>query len=369
MRRTAPLLAVLLVFLALATTWILTDRRASQRVYDVYSSANTSKQGFSLAAGYLAKTRKVGMLTRPLGREPLERNAVVFRVAEELPLIEPEDEKAEPRLRPLLGAAEETFIREGGRLIIGAREGALETAPLASTFAVKVFPIWPAVEKVELVNDSVAFQTLRPRMHAILVAGELPVLVRERIGAGELFVLSAPEALSNEWIQSNLGLLAGLAGERRPVYFDEVIHGLVRGQGTLALMREWNLGPFLLLGAACTALLFWRAGRRIGPPEDDYRDTRSDAVDLVRSLGALYDDVTGDAQAVTLYHDALTRTVAHDSGLRGELLHRKVEELTGGFVPPKGTGRMPRHAFDRALAALNQGFGNAQSHRGKSAKH
>src|SRR5829696_3938918 len=146
MKRVAPLVVVLLVFALLGTIWIVTDRRASQRVFDVYSSANTSEEGLSLASGYLAKTRKVAMLTRPLGREPLERDAVVFRVATELPLLfDPEDldeKKAgppKPRLRPLLATDDEAFIRRGGRLVIAAQTGALETAPLKSNIAVKVF--------------------------------------------------------------------------------------------------------------------------------------------------------------------------------------------------------------------------------------
>src|SRR6185436_14802521 len=92
MKRALPLVLALLMFAVGSVLWIVTDRRALQRVYDVYSSANTSKDGLSLAAGYLAKKRKVEMLTRPLGREPIERNAVVFRVAEEMPrFFDPED--------------------------------------------------------------------------------------------------------------------------------------------------------------------------------------------------------------------------------------------------------------------------------------
>lgn len=355
MRRAASLLLVLASSVAAGTIWIVTDRRASQRVYDVYSSANTSNEGLSLAAGYLAKTRKVAQLTRPLARESLERNAVVFRVVKELAMMEPEevDEKQvgppKPRLRPLITPDEERFVREGGRLIIAASSGALETTNAPHDVATKVFPMWPDAGDIEILRKSQAFLTLRPRMHAIYVSGTRPVLARERIGGGELFVLSAPEALSNEWIEDNLALVAGLAGDRRPVYFDEVIHGLMRGQGMLSLARDWNLGPFLLLGMACAVLIFWREGRRIGPPEDDFRETRSDAVDLVRSLGALYDDVTLPEQAIALYHDALTRTVAHTTGLRGDALHKRVDDLTGGKL-------VPGVSLERALTVLNEGF-------------
>src|SRR5882672_6349138 len=114
MRRALPLLLAALAFLAFGILWIVTDRRASQRVYDEYSSANTSPEGLSLAAGYLGKQRKVGTLTRSLARTPVERNAVVFRMADRLPIFfDPEDldEKQigppKPKERPLLSDAEE----------------------------------------------------------------------------------------------------------------------------------------------------------------------------------------------------------------------------------------------------------------------
>jgi hypothetical protein len=125
-----------------------------------------------------------------------------------------------------------------------------------------------------------------------------------------------------------------------------VIHGIVSDDGALALMKEWNLGPFLLLLGLAATLVFWRAGKRIGHADDDHRETRSDAVDLVRSLGALYKDVTTETQALALYHDSLTRTVAHTSGLRGDALHKRVEELTGG---------------GRTLDAINEGFSKIES--------
>ena len=63
MRRTWPLIVALLAFAAFGILWIVSDRRASQRVYDKYSTANTSPSGLSLAYGYLSKERKVGTLT------------------------------------------------------------------------------------------------------------------------------------------------------------------------------------------------------------------------------------------------------------------------------------------------------------------
>ena len=363
MKRVLPLVLAVIAFVAIAILWIVTDRRATQRVYDDYSSANTSKDGLSLASGYLAKKRKVEMLTRPLGREPLERNAVVFRIADKLPrFFDPEDLEDKqfgpprPKTLPLLTDRDEAFVRGGGRIIVAAHEGALDAITIKDKVAQKVLPIWPDVKDLALEGESRAFLHLPPRMLPLFIAGERVILARERIGNGELFVLSAPELLRNDRLMRNLALLTALAGENRPVYFDEVLHGITTGDGALALMKDWRLGPFLLILAIATVLIFWRGGRRVGPAEDDARETRSDAVDLVRSLGALYHEVTSDTEAIALYYDALTRAVAHSSGLRGDALHKRVDELTGGLVPPAGAARMPRVTFARQLKAINDGF-------------
>jgi hypothetical protein len=353
----------LLLFIGGSILWIVTDRRASQRLYDDYSSANTAKEGLSLASGYLAKTRKVSMLTRPLGREPIEPDAVIFRATSSMPrFFDPTDLDPEqfgpprPKKLPLLDDREEAFIRGGGRIVLAASDGTLDAMTIKKGIAVKVLPIWPSVGKLDLGDESHVFLALRPRMVPLFIAGNDVVLARERIGKGDLLVLSAPELLRNDKLMRNLGLLAALAGEQRPVYFDEVLHGMASGDGALALMKEWNLGPFLLMLGAAGLLVLARGSRRVGPAEDDARETRSDAVDLVRSLGALYHQVTRDTEAIALYYDALTRTVAHSSGLRGEALRKRVDELTENLVPPQGSGRMPRVTFERMLGAINKGF-------------
>jgi hypothetical protein len=362
-KRAFPLVLAVVAFAALSILWIVTDRRAAKRVFDNYSSASTSENGLSLASGYLAKHRKVAMLTRPLGREPLERDAVVFRIADELPrFFDLEDlEKDQigpprPKRLPLLTDRDEAFVRGGGRIVVAAHEGALDAMTIKERVARKVLPVWPAVGDFPLEEASHAFLNLRPRMLPLFVAGERVILARERIGNGELFVLSAPELLRNDRLMRNLALLTALAGERRPVYFDEVLHGITSDDGALALMKEWRLGPFLLMLAAAALLVFWRGARRVGPAEDDARETRSDAVDLVRSLGALYHEVTSDSEAIALYYDALTRAVAHSSGLRGDALHKRIDDLTGGLVPPQGAARMPVRVFAKQLEAINHGF-------------
>ena len=357
MRRALPIVLAVAAFAALTILWIASDRRASQRIYDDYSSANTSAKGLSLASGYLAKHHKVSMLTRSIARAQLEHNAVVFRVVNEAPLFfDPEDlEEGQfgpprPRREALLNDAEETFVREGGRLILAASTGALEVSPAGVNTAKKVFPIWRGVNDLEIRETWNAFTTLRPRMHTLFASGAHAMVARERIGAGELFMISAPQLLQNDGLARgfHLQLLNALADTNRPIYFDEVPHAIVSDDGSLALLKEWNLGPFLLLLALVAILFFWRTSRRIGPPLDDYRETRSEAVDLVRSLAALYHGVTSYSEALSLYHEALTRTVATQTGLRGDALRKRVDDLTGGR---------------RDLNAMNDAFQKLQAHR------
>lgn len=357
MRRLAPLFLAIALFATIGVLWIVTDRRASERVYDDLSSANTSTAGVSQAAAYLGRRGKAAMLVRPVSRTPLEQNAVIFRLTHELPLLfDPAelDDKAigppKPKERVLLNDAEDAFVRRGGRVVIGAHIGALPAATPSTKSAEKVFPIWPGIEKLTAPAATSAFTELRPRMHAVFAAGDRVVLARERVGDGDVFVLSWPEVFQNANLAKgdHLALLAALAG-RRPVYFDEVPHGILGDDGALALMAEWNLGPFLMMLCVVAALVFWRGARRVGPPEDDHRETRSDAVDLVGSLAALYGDVTTQHESLKLYHEALTRTVAHTSGLRGDALRNRVDDLTGG---------------QRTLAAINAGFQKLQSGKG-----
>jgi len=355
-RRALPLLLAIAAFVAIGVVWIISDQRASERVYDEFSSANTSDAGVSQAYAYLARRGKAAMLTRPLGRHPIEANAVVFRLAHELPIFfDPEDLNENefgpprPKQRPLLSDAEDAFVRHGGRVIIGAHMGALTTGSPTDKNAAKVFPIWPGVDELKVPELTSAFLELRPRMHAVFVAGDRVIVARERIGDGDLYVVAWPEIFQNEHLATahHLPLLVALAG-KRPVYFDEVLHGIVSGDGALEMMKDWNLGAFLVMLCVIAVLVFWRAGRRVGPPEDDSREMRSDAIDLVRSLAALYRDVTKHHEAVKLYHESLTRTVAHTSGLRGDALRKRVDDLTGAR---------------RTMEAINEGFEKLKSHR------
>jgi hypothetical protein len=260
---------------------------------------------------------------------------------------------------PLLDADEEEWVRGGGRLILAPTEsyGGLAVRGATAARATKVFPLWKGVDAIDepeprvLAGDAVLRAT-----HALYTIGDAPAMSRLPLGNGDVILFPEPELLTNQHVAGNLPLLTAMAGDRRPVYFDEVAHGQRSDDGVLPLMKDWNLGPFLLLGLLGFAVALWRNSVPIGPREDDFRDTRSEAVDLVDSLGALYEQSMTNGDAIASYHHALTQAVAVQSGLRGEPLHKRVNDLTTFTrVPAKGE-RLDDETFRRSMTKINEAF-------------
>jgi hypothetical protein len=381
--RRALLIAAIVVYFLAALVWLAFDRRVPRQAFDDLSSESTSEKGVSLAYKYLSSGgRSVAQLTRPVDANVIPRDAVVFRLVEQRePLFFrddiPEDEeddnltdksrkkkphpkKAKPVATSLLSDDEEEWVRRGGRFVlgVGSAYGPLDVRGLTIHTARKAFPIWSGVDQLALPEPrGLAGDPLR-RTHALYVAGNDTVIARQPIGAGDLILIGTPEMFMNEHLATgnHLALLAALAGAKRPVFFDELPHGLAGDTGFVAMLKEWNLGPFLLLLLVISAVVFWRGGRAIGEREDDYRETRSDAVDLVASLGALYDRSITPGEALTLYHHELTRAVAASSGLRGDALHKRVAELTGGIAVPHKHAKVSPENFQRILQTLNDSF-------------
>ena len=295
MKRLLPLVAVLAASVIAALVWIGGDRNVAKRAFDESSVENTSDKGLSLAYRYLNRSgHRALRLDAPLREGTIAGNGVLIRAG-----AIPKEKDA------LLSDAEDAFVRGGGRLVlaIGGDYGLLATREGGPRTATKVFPIWPGLDQITLpAGRTLEMKSLPPRMHALYVAGDRPVIVRQPIGRGDVIVMSEPEALQNANIavDGHLALLLALAGNGRPVWFDESVHGFVEPDGAVELLKEWGFGPFLLLLALGSLLIFWRNAVRVGPAEEDERDTRSEAVDVVRSLGALYEKTITDEEMANL---------------------------------------------------------------------
>jgi len=377
-RKLLPLLVAIAAFFAAAVLWIGNDRSAGEHAFDTFSIENTSDSGLSLAFAYLRRSgHRVVRLDAPLRPGLVARNGVVIRAGEMISAQfrdedEDEDQPRKTKLKrysPVLTATEDEWVRGGGRLVLATAES---FGPLHfSTFmtktkqASKVFPIWPDVAALPLPEPrGIVLASLPPRAHAVFTADSHPIVTREAIGAGELILIAVPEVLQNANLRSRnaLAFLSALAGSNRTVYFDESIHGFEQDDGAVAILKEWGFGPFLLIVAIGALLLYWRNVKRVGPAEDDYRETRSDAVDLVHSLGALYKSSMTDEEALGMYRDALVRTVAAQTGLRGDALYRRVNQLAAPASSGKGDPW-----FRTQLNALNEAFRNIAG--GSHAKH
>jgi len=381
MRRALPLVLAIAAFLIAALIWIGSTRTGSH-VFDRASASNTSPTGLSLAYAYLGRQpgMAVTMLTTPLRSGMIPSNAVVIRVEEhetdQKQVVERDDDEDPVTHTPqsLLTSAEDEFVRGGGRLVLANNgpRGSLAVRGDAGKVAAKVFPIWPGLDTLALPEPrGLAPRSLPIGMHALFAANGEVIVARQEIGAGDVIVVSVPEMFENRNVASDhhLQLLLAIAAEPaavqpagrrryagRPVYFDEVVHGMAADDGSLAILTDWRLGPLLVLLFIAALLTLWRNSKRVGPAEDEDRDTRSDANDLVASLGALYARSMSSAESIALYHAALERSVAAQSGLRGDALHKRVAELTHGFAPSPGVAPLPAYAFQRQLNVINDAF-------------
>lgn len=369
MRRVLPLVVAVAAFYTAASMWIAGDRSAPQHVYDSYSTMSTAGDGLALAYAYLQRQhRSVSMMTHPIGTVPIPANGVVFRVGA-IPMAFEELEESTERRKaiagkttgtPFLRPEEYEFLSRGGRIVLAVPGNLvpLDFRNDAPATAESVFPFAANVRQIAISpRRGIAASSLLPRMVTLYAAGTRVVVTREAVGHGDLVIVADPEIFTNDQLRigNHLPLLLALCGgAARPLLFDETIHGLSGNEGPLALLQDWNLGPFLALLLGVAALIVWRGSTRVGAPEDSYRETRSDAVDLVHSLGALYEHSMTEIQALRFYHEALVRQVAAQSGLRGDALHRRVGDLTG-------------HA--RSLAAINGAFEKLKETGAGHAKH
>jgi hypothetical protein len=369
------------VFLFAAFLWLGRDHRLEARVFDAGSVFNTSGDGLSLARRYLQDERRVRVLTRPLHRDHVEQHAVVFRVRPTtLPFRMAREESAHedggdvqgqerpPALAPTLGVAEEAWVRGGGRLVLALDRdyGRIKIASKEERRpAMKVFPVWPRVQRLTT-EKRILTHPGSPEAHAIFVRGDRLVVTRTHMGRGELILLACPEVLDNAHLAmgDHLAFLLALAGSGRPVHFDEYVHGQRTQTGLLDLLAGWGLGPFLASLSLLVLVAFWRLRMRLGPADDAYQDTRSDAVDLLESLARLYHRTLRRDEAVRLYLESFRHTASLRSGLRGQPLERRMKELLGTWTLPSASGRADLNAavFDQAVRTINDGFRRLEEH-------
>jgi hypothetical protein len=403
--RALPLWLAGLAFFAGALAVVARGSRRAEDAFPRASVFDESAHGLSLAYGYLRDRSQttggaapVAVLSRRVGHARMPPEAVVFRIRPNLhpSPSSPEEREAEddgdakegpdkkaPREKPkvrkapverrgrglLLSPAEDEWVRAGGRLVLGIADEygpVFATGSPRATPVRKVFPLWP---QVRTLVPAEATRTLAgtavDQAHTLFASGSAPVLSRLLVGKGDVLLLAVPEILENANLPrgDHLRLLVALAGENRPVFFDEWALGLGRDEGLLDLMLGWGLGPAFVAGALALALWFWRARTRIGPADRDPAEGRSEAVDLVDSLAALYDRALTRRATARLYREGFGKAVATRTGLRGAALARRAEELLRGRAPQvPGGAEIPPSEFLRILQGVNEGYRRLYEH-------
>ena len=411
------------LYLVVFTIWVTRSQHLKLETFDHFSSRNISPHGLSLAIEYLrerkrrAGDRPVATLGRSVAQADLEHDAVVFRIAPRKPplllmrealrrkgdgdgggdgggdgdgdgggggggggggekkndadadadedeTISDSDSDSEG-LRParLLSVPEEAWVRGGGRLVLAVHEayGPVETSTVGAGEVRKVFPAWPGVREVLLPTKRVIGGSAVDSSHTLLSLDGQAVVSLLALGAGDVYLLSCPEVFQNRHLGQghHIALLEILAGDGRPVYFDEHAHGLTDRLGSMELLRRWGLGPFMVLLALLGLVIYWRKKASLGPPEDDYRETRSEAVDFVDSLSQLYRRAFRRDQALARYHQNLLRATALKTRLRGEALRKRVDALTDSVSLPAVDRRkrdLREADFLETLGQLNQAY-------------
>jgi len=362
----------LLAYPFLVLLWLSQDRRVSEDWLDSFSTFNTSDEGLSLALAYARELRPgvpAGILTRSLDEKEISPDTVVLRVhPTAIPAapflaehMDDEEKAARKKFKgrsPLLTAAEESWVYRGGRLVLALDEryGSVGTQEARGDYK-KVFPLWPGVTALRPPSGR-ALSASSELGHAIFLIGDQPVVTRSLLGRGEIIFLACPEIFQNAALNKvdHLALLGALI-ERRPVLFDEAVHGVRNDAGILELFRRWKLGPFLLLLLIVFCARFWRNVIRLGPAVEDFEDRRSEAVDVVESLAALYDRGLTREEALQLYEDSFRSAVAARTRLRGDALEQKVLALSPSADHTLHASRsMSAREFGRALERINEGF-------------
>ena len=405
--------------LVVPATWLMRDARGRQVALPAGSAHDVTAEGASLARAYLeARAEKlrappVRVLETSLAQAELEADAVLFRIEPHGPAIlewlqermdeaerearkrekarrereareedeaegdaetspdgdagegatdgaDDEDPERDAVRRGLdLDDAELQFVQRGGRMVVGISRdvgavGVLETDDGAIR---RVHPSLAGVERllppVPRVLDGPGLR----QAHALFAQGNRPVVAQLPLGRGEIVVLACPEALENASIAhgDHLALLETLAGDGRPVWFDEFVHGVETEHGVMALLREARLGPFVLFGAVALLGSAWRRAVRVGPPEDPHRERRSEAVDFVDSVARLYETSLRRRDALVLYRRALVQEIALREGVGKERAEQRAEELTRGLALAERVKHdVDGREFERILSRLNE---------------
>lgn len=262
-------------------------------------------------------------------------------------------------------AALRRFVSSGGRLIAGGREpGAWLSelladeptwSPRGDTQNAPLLPVpeTAGVSSVQSAGDG-SWSSAQATLPVLGPADDSLASVTN-LGAGRIVLLADSSPIQNRLLAFSDNAAFGLAlagAARRPVAFEEAIHGYGQSSGLSALPTRWK---WALIGLALAALAFVAARiRRLGPPEPEAaggQPPRREHVEaLAASLGRTH---TPGAAAAQVQQHARALAIRR-AGLPPDPPVADVEQAAErlGLEPEEGAAiSAPSLADDEVLAA------------------
>ncbi len=228
------------------------------------------------------------------------------------------------------GSVLETFVRNGGHLVIGGGQIDLRLMTKDAPRAVSQRHETWTVNRPSDFNNAKTVQTAGeqfwnvPGSTAIRIGTpSAALLLRQRLGAGNIDYLADTTLLNNELIAQadNAAFAVALAdnGERNVVFL-EGAHGAADAEGFGAIPRAWKFAAIVMMLAA--AIYAWHKAQRFGPSELAERELPPARSEYIRAMGtALAGTRDREAARQALANNALQVLQLH------HLTHADVDTL------------------------------------------
>jgi hypothetical protein len=226
--------------------------------------------------------------------------------------------------------------------------------PAATPIADKVLPLFPAVRELHLTPHLSLPAKAMVDAQPFFEMNFAPAVAFKKLGRGQIWMVDEPFIFENQQLGDgdHLALLAAIAGARRPVIFDETVHGFTRERGLTELFRGWGLIPALLIAGLACVLLFWRRAATVGAPADGFRDTRSEAIDFVDSAASLFERALIPADALVLYTTHIVREIALRLAISNDDALKRLALLAPSLSPLTAGTQMSEREFQVQLQIL-----------------
>lgn len=213
------------------------------------------------------------------------------------------------------------WMRRGGTVLV-ASDGTtavplmerlgIHLAPVSSETVQVVQPILLRPPVGELAGKTSAVVASGPPAVVVASSADGPVLLRYRVGRGEMWLLTAPQLIENAYLSQadNIGLVANIVPKGMNVRVEEY-----SGQSVAlgSARHDWISGSTWGVAAILAFLIFllYRGltGVRLGPAVSPLPEGRRPASEFVVSMANTLCAARKRADVFALYQDALRRSV------------------------------------------------------------